>query len=85
MSLYFATQGLGRVLLTVTANGVRLLLSVGGGLLAVFWLGLGTPGFFASIAAGFIAYGAFNVFALAREKAPPETPIGGAPSAASPG
>jgi len=79
MALYFATQGLGRVVLTVTANGVRLLMSVGASLLAVFWLGLGTAGFFASIAAGFIAYGAFNVFALMREKTPPGAPHQRAP------
>ena len=45
MALYFATQGLGRVLTTVAANGVRLAVSACGGALAVFWLDAGPGGF----------------------------------------
>lgn len=66
MALYFATQGLGRVVWTVTANGVRMLVSVGGGLLAVFWLDGGAAGFFAAIAGGFAIYGLMNAALLGR-------------------
>jgi putative MATE family efflux protein len=64
MALYFATQGLGRVVWTVTANGVRMLASVCGGLLAVFWLDGGPVGFFAAVAGGFVIYGLMNAAVL---------------------
>jgi len=66
MALYFATQGLGRVLLAVLANGVRLLASAAGALLALSWLGAGTTGFFIAVAAGFALYGALTAAALVR-------------------
>ena len=50
MGLYFATQGFGNALWTVTANAVRLLVSSACALIAVYWLGLGALGFFVSIA-----------------------------------
>lgn len=64
MALYFATQGLGRVLLTVLANGVRLLASAAGALLALSWFDAGTSGFFIAVAAGFAIYGVLTVTAL---------------------
>jgi putative MATE family efflux protein len=64
MALYFATQGLGRVLLSVLANGLRLLASAGGALLAVYWLDAGASGFFIAVAAGFAMYGALTAAAL---------------------
>jgi hypothetical protein len=64
MALYFATQGLGRVLLTVLANGARLVASAAGALLALSWLDAGTTGFFIAVAAGFAAYGALTAAAL---------------------
>ena len=64
MALYFATQGLGQVLLTVLANGVRLLASAGGALVALYWFGAGATGFFIAVAAGFAAYGALAAAAL---------------------
>lgn len=64
MALYFATQGLGRVAWTVTANGVRLLVSVCGGLGAVLWLEGGTDAFYAALAGGFAIYGLINTAVL---------------------
>ncbi len=64
MALYFATQGLGQVLLTVLANGVRLLASAGGALVALYWFDAGATGFFIAVAAGFAAYGALSAAAL---------------------
>ena len=70
MALYFATQGLGRVLSTVAANALRLLASTGGALVAIYWLDLGTTGFFVAIACGFCAYAALTAGALLAVKEP---------------
>jgi len=64
MALYFATQGLGRVLLTVLANGVRLVASAAGALFALSFLDAGTSGFFIAVASGFAVYGVLSVGAL---------------------
>ncbi len=64
MALYFASQGLGRVLLPVLANAVRLLASAGGALAALYWLDAGASGFFIAVAAGFAMYGALTAGAL---------------------
>jgi putative MATE family efflux protein len=64
MALYFATQGLGRVLLTVLANGARLVVGAAGALFALSFLDAGTSGFFIAVAAGFAAYGVFTSAAL---------------------
>jgi putative MATE family efflux protein len=64
MALYFATQGMGRVLLPVLANGARLLASAGGALAALHWLDAGAGGFFIAVAAGFAGYGALTSAAL---------------------
>jgi hypothetical protein len=64
MALYFATQGLGRVLLTVLANGVRLVASAAGALFALSFLDAGTSGFFIAVASGFAIYGVLTVAAL---------------------
>ena len=68
MALYFATQGFGSVIWTVTANGVRLLTSTGCGLAAVSLLGLGARGFFIAIAGGFFVYAALTSAAILRVK-----------------
>jgi putative MATE family efflux protein len=68
MALYFATQGFGSVVWTVTANAVRLLASAGFALLAINWLDLGTVGAFVSIAGGFCAYAAVTSAAMFRVK-----------------
>jgi len=64
MAIYFATQGFGKVLLTVLANGIRLVASAVGAYLALFWFDAGTSGFFVAVAAGFAVYGALNIAAL---------------------
>ena len=70
MALYFATQGFGSVVWTVTANAVRLLANVGCALAAIYWRDLGTTGFFVAVAIGFSAYAALTVAALLRVKEP---------------
>jgi putative MATE family efflux protein len=70
MALYFATQGFGSVIATVTANAVRLVVSAGCALIAVNRLDLGTTGLFIAIAGGFCAYAALTSAAVLRVKAP---------------
>jgi putative MATE family efflux protein len=68
IGLYFACQGYGKLMLAVVANGIRLLLAAGGGILAMFWMGAGAMGIFAAIALGFVAYAAFTSLAVSRIK-----------------
>ena len=74
MALYFATQGLGNAVLSVTANAARLLASAGGALVAIHWLDLGAIGFYAAVAAGFCLYAALTVGAMFGVKKPGVTP-----------
>jgi Na+-driven multidrug efflux pump len=71
MGLYFASQGLGNALWTVSANASRLVISGGCALIAIYWLGLGERGLFISIAVGFGAYATMTLIAAWRVKAPP--------------
>jgi putative MATE family efflux protein len=74
MALYFATQGFGSVIWTVTANAARLLASAVCALVAIYWLDLGAIGFFCAIAGGFCAYAALAAAAMSRARersAPP--------------
>jgi putative MATE family efflux protein len=75
MALYFATQGFGSVVWTVTANAVRLLASTGCALVAIYWLDLGAIGFFAAIAGGFCAYAALTSAAIFKVKEPSTQPL----------
>ncbi len=70
MALYFATQGFGNVIWTVTANAVRLLVSAGSALVAARWLDLGVTAVFVGIAGGFCAYAALTSAAVLRVKTP---------------
>src|SRR5256885_175733 len=70
MALYFAAQGFGSVMWTVTANAVRLLVSAGCALIAITWLELGAIGFFVAIAGGFCAYAALTAAVLYSVKEP---------------
>jgi putative MATE family efflux protein len=70
MALYFATQGFGNVIWTVTANTVRLLVSTGSALVAARWLRLGVTEVFIGIAAGFCAYAALTSAAVASVRKP---------------
>ena len=74
MALYFATQGFGSVIWTVTANAVRLLASAGCALVAIYWLDLGPIGFFVGIAGGFCAYATLASAALFTVKKPSASP-----------
>jgi putative MATE family efflux protein len=75
MALYFATQGFGSVVWTVTANVVRLLASTGCALAAIYWLDLGAIGFFVAIAGGFCAYAALTAAAIFKVKEPSAQPL----------
>ena len=70
MALYFATQGVGRPVATVAANGLRLAVSAGAALFAVHLLNAGAVGVFIGIALGFGVYGGVNVLALLKIKEP---------------
>jgi putative MATE family efflux protein len=75
MALYFATQGFGNVVWTVTANAVRLLASTGAALVAIYLLDLGAIGFFVAIAGGFCAYAALTAAAIGGVKEPSAPPM----------
>jgi len=73
MALFSAMQGFGNVVLIVTANGIRLLASAAGALIAIYWLDLGAIGFFVAVAIGFCAFAAMALSIMLRVKAPTET------------
>jgi putative MATE family efflux protein len=66
LGLFYVCQGYGRGLAAMIANAVRLLVGAGGGLTAVYWLGLGATGLFAAIASGFCIYAVLTAFAVLR-------------------
>jgi Na+-driven multidrug efflux pump len=70
LGLFFVCQGYGRGFAAMTANAVRLLVSAGAGLAAVYWFNLGVTGLFAAIAAGFCIYAALTTFAVVRVSPP---------------
>jgi putative MATE family efflux protein len=70
MALYFASQGFGSVIWTVTANAIRLLASTGCALAAIYRLDLGATGFFVAIASGFCTYAALTAAAILRMEEP---------------
>jgi len=69
-ALYFSSQGFGNPLPAVLANVARLLVSAGGGLVAVLWFGAGPLGVFVGIASGFILYAVLNAWILLRTAGP---------------
>src|ERR1700730_3801884 len=70
LGLFYVMQGLGRGVAAMNANAVRMIVSAGGGLVAVYWFDLGVAGFFAAVAAGFCVYAALLVRAVFGVKAP---------------
>jgi len=70
LGLFFVTQGVGRVVAAMNANALRMAASAGGGLVAIYWLGLGVAGFFAAVACGFCLYALLLVHAVLRTKDP---------------
>jgi putative MATE family efflux protein len=70
LALFFVTQGVGRGVAAMNANAMRMIASAGGGIVAIYWFGLGVAGFFAAVAAGFCLYAALLVYAVVRVKTP---------------
>jgi len=70
LGLFYVTLGFGRAVAAMNANAVRMMMSAGLGLVAVYWLDLGAPGFFAAVAAGFCIYAALLVRAVTGVKTP---------------
>jgi len=68
--LFYVTMGVGRGVVAMTANAVRMMTSAGLGLVAVYGFDLGVTGFFAAVAAGFCVYAALLVRAVFGVKAP---------------
>ncbi|HEY5866735.1 MAG TPA: MATE family efflux transporter, partial [Candidatus Tectomicrobia bacterium] len=64
LALYFASQGFGRLLWPLLAGGIRLLIAVGGGWLAITWLQAGLPALFVAIASAFVMYAVVMVLAI---------------------
>ena len=64
LSLYFASQGAGRLLWPLSAGLVRLVIAVGGGWLA-FWLVGTVDAIFAALAAALVTYGVMLSAAVA--------------------
>lgn len=74
LGLFFVCQGFGRGFAAMIANVVRMLVSAGAGLAAVYWLDLGTTGLFTAIAAGFCTYAALTALAVVRISLPATAP-----------
>ena len=64
LALYFASQGSGRVAWALLAGFARLLISAGGGWLAIHWLGGGLPSVFLAVALGFTIFGLCQLAAI---------------------
>jgi putative MATE family efflux protein len=64
LALYFASQGSGRVAWALVAGFARLLISAGGGWLAIHWLGGGLASVFVAVALGFTIFGLGQLLAI---------------------
>src|SRR5262249_19638185 len=64
LGLFFVTQGVGRAVVAMNANAVRMIASAAGGLVAIYWFALGVAGFFTAVALGFCLYSAMLVYAV---------------------
>lgn len=70
LGLFFVSQGFGRGVAAMNANAVRLIVSAGAGLAAVYWLDLGVSGFCVAVASGFALYAVLLVYAVVQVKDP---------------
>ena len=70
LGLFFVTLGVGRAVAAMNANAVRMIVSAGGGLIAIYGFDLGVSGFFAAVAGGFGIYSALLVRAVTGVKTP---------------
>jgi putative MATE family efflux protein len=57
LSLYFASQGAGRLGWPLTVGFLRLAVAAGGGWLGGYWLGWGLPGIFGAMAVALVVFG----------------------------
>jgi Na+-driven multidrug efflux pump len=73
LGLFFVTQGVGRGVVGMNANLMRIIASAGGGLVAIYAFDLGVTGFFAAVAGGFCLYAAILVYAVFKLGAPDAT------------
>lgn len=73
LALFFVSQGYGRGFSAMIANAVRLFVSAGAGLAAVYSLDLGPTGLFTAIAFGFCFYATLTTLAVVRVS-PPTSP-----------
>ncbi|HZO31672.1 MAG TPA: MATE family efflux transporter [Chloroflexota bacterium] len=64
LALYFASQGSGRVGWALLAGFARLLISAGGGWIAVHWFGGGLTSVFIAVALGFVVFGLGQLLAM---------------------
>ena len=64
LSIYFASQGAGKVIWPVAGAFVRVFVAVGGAAVAVVYLGYGITSLFLLVAAGMLVFGCFNAFSL---------------------
>ena len=65
LALYFASQGSGRVQWSLVASVARLILSAGGGWVAIHWLGGGLSSVFVAVTLGFLVFGLGQLAAIA--------------------
>jgi Na+-driven multidrug efflux pump len=70
LGLFFVTQGVGRGVVGMNANAIRMIASAGGGLIAIYGFGLGISWFFAAVAVGFCLYAATLVYAVFKLRTP---------------
>jgi Na+-driven multidrug efflux pump len=71
MALFSAMHGFGSVVRIVVANGVRLLASAVGALIAIYWFDLGAIGFFVAVAIGFARLQRWPRASCSRRESPP--------------
>jgi putative MATE family efflux protein len=79
LALYFAAQGAGHLTWPLAVSFGRLVVAVGGGWLAIYWLNGGLPWLFAAVALAFIAFGSAQAlavrFIIRAKSAPAASPI----------
>jgi putative MATE family efflux protein len=74
LGLFFVAQGVGRAVVGMNANAVRMIVSAAGSLVAIYWLDLGVVGFFTAVAIGFSLYAAILFHAVFGMRVPDAEP-----------
>jgi Na+-driven multidrug efflux pump len=64
LALYFAAQGAGHLGWPLAVSFGRLVLAVGGGWLAIYWLNGGLPWLFVAVGVAFVAFGSAQALAV---------------------